>query len=63
MKIQTKTLVKELRLNNACILLKNTDTPIEIISEQIGYRNVTFFYQKFKQAYDMTPHEYRMSLN
>ncbi|MGB9342334.1 MAG: AraC family transcriptional regulator [Trichococcus sp.] len=56
-------LVQELRLNNACILLKNTDTPIETISEQIGYRNVTFFYQKFKQAYDMTPHEYRMNVN
>ena len=56
-------LVQELRLNNACILLKNTDTPIETISEQIGYRNVTFFYQKFKQAYAMTPHEYRMSVN
>ena len=56
-------LVQELRLNNACILLKNTETPIESISEQIGYRNVTFFYQKFRQAYDMTPHEYRMRVN
>jgi len=54
------SLIQELRLNNACILLKNTDLPIEAISEQIGYRNVTFFYQKFKQAYGMTPHEYRL---
>ncbi|WP_443080868.1 AraC family transcriptional regulator [Trichococcus sp. K1Tr] len=32
-------------------------------ANRLGYRNVTFFYQKFKQAYDMTPHEYRMSVN
>ncbi|HRF51843.1 MAG TPA: AraC family transcriptional regulator [Trichococcus flocculiformis] len=45
------------------MLLKHTTSPIESISEQIGYRNVTFFYQKFKQAYVMTPHEYRMNVN
>lgn len=55
------SLIQELRINNACILLKNTDLSIETISEQIGYKNVTFFYQKFKQSHAMTPHEYRLN--
>ncbi|WP_179032608.1 AraC family transcriptional regulator [Paenibacillus kribbensis] len=52
-------IVQEIRLNHACALLKNTNYSIEYISQQVGYNNVTFFYQKFKETYQLTPNEFR----
>ncbi len=41
------------------MLLERPDLSIEEISTQCGYSNQTFFYSKFKEAYHMTPRQYR----
>lgn len=56
-----KQLVHEKRLARASILLKSTTMPIYKIAVEIGYENVTFFYSKFKEKYNMLPNEYRDS--
>jgi AraC-like DNA-binding protein/mannose-6-phosphate isomerase-like protein (cupin superfamily) len=41
--------------------LKNTDKSIEEICREFGYSNRTYFNKCFKEAYGMTPAEYRKS--
>jgi AraC-type DNA-binding domain-containing proteins len=52
-------LVHQIRLNQACLFLKNTDTPINAISNEIGYENTNFFYSIFKRHFNCSPAEYR----
>lgn len=54
-----KNLIQELRFNKACLLLKNTNLPIDVISYRIGYNNLGFFYQKFFEIYKKSPKTYR----
>ena len=51
------------RLKNAIHLLESTNQPISEISHSIGMTNITQFYKKFQQKYEMTPLEYRKNLN
>lgn len=41
-------------------LLSTTDRSIAEVSEEAGYRNVPSMYRAFRQAYGMTPTEYRI---
>ena len=52
-------LVKETRLKNARILLKETAQNVETIAENVGYENVEHFNRLFKKAFGMTPVQYR----
>lgn len=54
------TLVQEIRLRKACIILENSTIPIELISQSVGYKNVAFFYKKFKEVHGLSPKEYRL---
>lgn len=54
-----KELVHEQRLNQAKYLLCSTEMPIYQISEQIGYTNLNYFYEKFKEHYKIHPQKYR----
>ena len=47
------------RLRTAALQLETTDIPIYEIAESIGYRNLSFFYRKFEQAFGCTPQAYR----
>lgn len=47
------------RMHEARNLLISTDDQIQEISNQVGFENVTHFINLFKQAYSMTPGEYR----
>lgn len=47
------------QMERAALLLKTTDTSILSIAEEIGCKNRTYFYDKFKQIYHLTPREYR----
>lgn len=49
----------QLKTKNACLLLENTDLPIEKIANHVGYTNITFFYKSFKNILGVTPAEYR----
>ena len=47
------------QLKRAEFLLVNTSLSIAEIIEQVGLKNPTYFYNKFKEAYNKTPSEYR----
>lgn len=49
------------RIKKACQLLQISDKPIEIISENLGFRSVSYFIQLFKKLIGTTPHQYRLS--
>lgn len=48
-------------LKEVADLLKSTDKNIEEICQEFGYSNRTYFNKCFKEAYGMTPSEYRKS--
>ncbi len=51
--------VRELRLKNACRLLKTTKLTVDEIARQVGYQNKGFFYKIFVERYQMTPSKMR----
>ncbi|MBP1048285.1 helix-turn-helix domain-containing protein [Enterococcus sp. BWM-S5] len=55
------SIIQDIKLNHAILLLKNSSLPIEQIIQQIGYKNVSFFYKKFYEKYQLSPNEYRRS--
>lgn len=52
-------LLREIRVRNACSLLRNTDYPAEKIGMWVGYRSRTGFYSAFSGQMGITPVEYR----
>lgn len=52
-------LVTKIRLQRAVSLLLFTSSPLEEISEKLGYKSTASFYCHFKEAYKMTPSKYR----
>ena len=51
--------LQNLRIEKACRLLKKTKEPIDYIIEQVGYKNIGYFYEIFHKACGMTPNQYR----
>ncbi len=54
--------IQKVRIEKSLFLLNTTDYPVEQISRQVGYNNVGFFYEKFKEHYQTTPNKIRMSM-
>ena len=54
-----KELIQRKKLERAAYLLLETELPIEKILSEIGYRNSSFFYRKFKEKYKVSPKNYR----
>lgn len=54
-------LVREYRLKRACVLLENSELPIEEIGILVGYPHSSNFYKTFKKEYSLSPHQYRVS--
>ncbi len=52
-------ILTEIKLKNACTLLRNTNLSINEIILAIGYNNTTHFYNLFNKYYNTTPDEYR----
>lgn len=52
--------LKALRMNNALLLLKDSDYDIRTIAEQVGYTNAGHFAGLFRKLYGVTPKEYRL---
>lgn len=55
-----KQLIQDERLKVCTKLLLTTDLSVTDIMYEVGYENITYFYNIFKKAYGMTPHEYRI---
>lgn len=51
--------VQDIRLKNACRLLKTTGMTIDEVADRIGYRNKGYFYKIFIGKYGMTPAKLR----
>lgn len=56
-----RELVTSQRINVAKRLLRNTTMSITDISNQVGYQNISFFYQKFQDQVGCLPGEYRQA--
>lgn len=54
-----KELIITQRMLQAGFYLRNTNTPISEIAQEVGYQNQGFFYKKFQEYYQMSPVEYR----
>ena len=54
--------LNELRIENACILLKNQRYTIAQICYEVGFQNVSNFTRQFKKIKACTPSEYRKSM-
>ena len=48
-----------IRMEKAALLLISSNLMVYEISEQVGYKNVDYFYKKFRQYYKISPNEYR----
>ena len=48
-----------LRLGNACALLMNSEKPIAVVANEVGYDNLANFNRQFKRLKDQTPRQFR----
>ena len=51
--------LQDVRINNSCRLLANTDLPIETVANQVGYTDMKHFHQLFRERTGTTPRAYR----
>jgi AraC-like DNA-binding protein len=54
-----KSLILKQKMLHASHLLRNTTTPVYTIAELVGYNNLSFFYKKFQEHFNLRPQEYR----
>lgn len=54
--------LNELRLGHACRLLRETDATITEIAYRSGFKNLSNFNRRFKEAYGRSPREHRASV-
>jgi AraC-like DNA-binding protein len=59
----TSGYVTQLRIGNACALLLNTERPISLIADQVGYRNLANFNRQFKETKGQTPRQFRAAFH
>lgn len=55
-------LVQEKRLAQAAFLLKNTDRNVDDIANAVGYENMGYFHRIFKDAFGISPRNYRLQI-
>jgi AraC-like DNA-binding protein len=55
----TSDYVTQLRIGNACALLIQTERPISLIADDVGYRNLANFNRQFKRTKGQTPRQFR----
>jgi len=51
--------ITEQRMEKAKALLTHTDIPVQLISEQVGYNDVSAFSRRFSQFYQLSPRQIR----
>jgi len=51
--------VVQLRIGNACALLMNSQKPISVVADEVGYNNLANFNRQFKALKKMRPREFR----
>ena len=58
--ISPSVYIKNIRLDIARRLLRDTDLPVSDIAAKTGFATTKYFSAAFKDAFGMTPNEYRM---
>ncbi|HXE11919.1 MAG TPA: AraC family transcriptional regulator [Bryobacteraceae bacterium] len=53
--------IAQLRLGQACSMMINSEKPITIIAEEVGYHNYANFERQFRKFKSVTPREFRQS--
>ena len=53
--------LSQYRVNQSKVLLRDTAMPINLVAEQVGFNNCTYYYTIFKAILGMTPQKYRNS--
>lgn len=56
-------ILDSIRIANAKRLLEETDRKVYQISEQVGYRNIDYFYMKFRKYVGVSPKEYQKEIS
>lgn len=56
-----KELIQRQRLTRAGQLLRNTNSSVTDVANEVGYENISFFYKKFKMQFGCSPKEYRQN--
>ena len=51
--------IAQLRTGHACALLLNSDKPISLVAEEVGYCNLAHFNRQFKGLKNRTPRQFR----
>lgn len=54
--------LQNLRIEEACTILKSSDLKVIDVAQEVGYRDIKFFNQLFKKITGKTPGQYRKSL-
>lgn len=57
--VTLKEMIDTSRVERACMLLRDSSIPLQMISDQCGYSGETTFYRRFKSALGITPGQYR----
>jgi AraC-like DNA-binding protein len=55
----TSEYLVQLRIGNACALLINSQKPIAVIADEVGYNNLANFNRQFKALKNKTPRDFR----
>jgi transcriptional regulator GlxA family with amidase domain len=55
-----KRALNEVRIQNACYLLKDTNMPIENVALESGFTSIPLFYKFFNDIIQQKPSEYRI---
>jgi len=61
MNITLFSYIKNKRLENACLLLHTTKSPITDIGTAVGFSNISYFNKSFKERFKVSPTKYRMN--
>lgn len=54
--------LQDIKMQQSCILLKNTSLTIDEIAEIVGYADVSYYYRVFRKKYQKTPVEFRQNI-
>ncbi|MBR4193303.1 MAG: helix-turn-helix transcriptional regulator [Oscillospiraceae bacterium] len=57
--INLKDYCFEKKMDEVCLLLRNSALPTDQVLLRAGVTNETYFYRKFRELHGMTPAEYR----
>lgn len=52
-------LIRDYRLEKACLMIANSDIPINEIAGLVGYSNTSHFYKTFREKYGVMPSSFR----